>query len=121
MGLQVTHARGEDRFYSPARARRAHQNQKAAEQLRLAQCNVTPSQSLVVKGSSNLNREPENQAGSIEHHPKPVAVPTGEPVRLQVERDREREREPYPKYYRSEKGREDIFGKVFLVDVVVVL
>ncbi|KAL6193361.1 hypothetical protein ACLB2K_034445 [Fragaria x ananassa] len=79
-GLQVTRARGEDRFYNPARARRAHQNQKAAEQLRRAQSDVTSSQSPAIKGSSNLNREPENRAGPVEHHPKPVAVPAGEPV-----------------------------------------
>ena len=80
-GLQMTRARGEERFYNPARARRAHQNQKAAEQLRRAQSDVTSSQSPAIKGSSNnLNREPENRAGPVEHHPKPVAVPAGEPV-----------------------------------------
>ncbi|XP_050372010.1 uncharacterized protein LOC126789958 [Argentina anserina] len=77
-GLQATRARGEDRFYNPARARRAHQNQKAAEQLRRAQSDVTPSQSPSLKGS-NPSREPENRAGSGEHHPKPAAVPAGEP------------------------------------------
>lgn len=75
-GLQVTRGRGEDRFYNPARARRAHQNQKA-EQLRRAQSDVTPSQSPSLK--SNPNREPENRAGSDEP-PKSVAVPACEPV-----------------------------------------
>ncbi|CAB4266290.1 unnamed protein product [Prunus armeniaca] len=76
MGLQVMRARGEDRFYDPARARRAHQNQKA-EQLRRAQSNVTPSQSPSLKG--NPNWEPENMVVS-DDPPKPVAVPAFEPV-----------------------------------------
>ncbi|CAB4295669.1 unnamed protein product [Prunus armeniaca] len=75
-GLQVTRARGDDRFYDPARARRAHQNQKA-EQLRRAQSDVTPSQSPSLKG--NPNREPENRVG-LDDPPKPVAVPAFEPV-----------------------------------------
>ncbi|PQP96663.1 uncharacterized protein Pyn_39373 [Prunus yedoensis var. nudiflora] len=75
-GLQVTRARGDDRFYDPVRARRAHQNQKA-EQLRRAQSDVTPSQSPSLKG--NPNREPENRVGS-DDPPKPVAVPAFEPV-----------------------------------------
>ncbi|XP_068326260.1 uncharacterized protein [Pyrus communis] len=75
-GLQFTRGRGEDRFYNPARARRAHQNQKA-EQLRRPQSDVTPSPSPSLKG--NPNREPENRTGSDEP-PKPVAVPAFEPV-----------------------------------------
>ncbi|CAN6550201.1 unnamed protein product [Malus baccata var. baccata] len=75
-GLPFTRGRGEDRFYNPARARRAHQNQKA-EQLCRAQSDVTPSPSPSLKG--NPNREPENRTGSDEP-PKPVAVPAFEPV-----------------------------------------
>ncbi|XP_068332996.1 uncharacterized protein [Pyrus communis] len=75
-GLPFTRGRGEDRFYDPARARRAHQNQKA-EQLRRAQSDVTPSPSPSLKG--NPNREPENRTGSDEP-PQPVAVPAFEPV-----------------------------------------
>ncbi|KAM0983540.1 hypothetical protein TB2_010867 [Malus domestica] len=75
-GLPFTRGRGEDRFYNPARARRAHQNQKA-EQLCRAQSDVTPSPSPSLKG--NPNREPENRTGSDEP-PKPIAVPAFEPV-----------------------------------------
>ncbi|XP_040374215.1 uncharacterized protein LOC112197430 isoform X2 [Rosa chinensis] len=58
-GLPVTRGRGEDRFYNPARARRAHQSQKDAEQLRRAQ---------------------SDRVGSDVQPPKRVAVPTGEPA-----------------------------------------
>ncbi|KAF5450923.1 hypothetical protein F2P56_031235 [Juglans regia] len=80
-GLKFERARGEDRFYNPAKARRAHQNQRR-EQLRRAQSDVTASQSLAVtvKPFASLgNREPENRAGSDEP-PKPVAVPAFKPV-----------------------------------------
>lgn len=80
-GLKFERARGEDRFYNPVKARRAHQNQRR-EQLRRAQSDVTASQSLAVTVkpvASLANREPENRAVSHEP-PKPVAVPAFEPV-----------------------------------------
>ncbi|PON64493.1 hypothetical protein PanWU01x14_123700 [Parasponia andersonii] len=43
-GLQLGRGRDEDRFYNPAKARRAHKNQRA-DQLRRAQSDVMPSQS----------------------------------------------------------------------------
>jgi hypothetical protein len=74
-GLHFGRARGEDRFYNPAKARRAHQNRQN-EQLRRAQSDVTAAQ---LPAASSTNREPENRAGSGEA-PKPVAVPAFEPV-----------------------------------------
>lgn len=74
-GLHFGRARGEDRFYNSAKARRAHQNRQN-EQLRRAQSDVTAAQS---SAASSANREPENRAVSGEA-PKPVAVPALEPV-----------------------------------------
>ncbi|KAM3692982.1 hypothetical protein ACJW31_08G130500 [Castanea mollissima] len=66
-GLQFGRARGEDRFYNPAKARRAHQNlNRQSEQLRRAQSDVTSSHSHPVREKSVANREPENRTGSNE-------------------------------------------------------
>ncbi|GLT58187.1 hypothetical protein SLA2020_311020 [Shorea laevis] len=75
-GLSFERVRGEGRFYNPAKARRAHQNQQT-DQLRRAQSDVTASQSPSVndKSVSSEKREPENQ-----DPPKPVAVPAFEPL-----------------------------------------
>jgi hypothetical protein len=68
-GLNFGRARGEDRFYDSAKARRAHQNRQS-EQLRRAQSDVTAAQS---PAPSSANREPENRAGTGEA-PKPIFV-----------------------------------------------
>ncbi|KAL5830578.1 hypothetical protein ACOSQ3_020046 [Xanthoceras sorbifolium] len=73
-GLQLTRG-GEDRFYNPAKARRAahHQNSQS-EQLRRAKSDVTPqpphtSQSPPeIKPKAMEVREPENRTGSDLHH-----------------------------------------------------
>ncbi|CAI9269512.1 unnamed protein product [Lactuca saligna] len=57
LGAGLQHGRssgGEDRFYMPAKARRIRQHQK---NLRRAQSNVTPTQSM----TSSVREEPENQ------------------------------------------------------------
>lgn len=75
--LQFAKSRGEDRFYDPAKARRAHQSQRA-EQIRRVQSDVTPSYSSPAK--ENLtHRESENRTGSDDPS-KHVAVPEFEPV-----------------------------------------
>ena len=66
-GLQFGRARGEDRFYNPPKARRAHQNlNRQSEQLRRAQSDVTASHSHSVREKSLASREPENRTGSNE-------------------------------------------------------
>ncbi|KAK7859780.1 hypothetical protein CFP56_002206 [Quercus suber] len=71
-GLQFGRARGEDRFYNPAKARRAHQNlNRQSEQLRRAQSDVTASHSHSVREKSLASREPENRTGSNEPSEQP--------------------------------------------------
>lgn len=79
-GLQFGRGRGEDRFYNPAKARRAHQNQRA-EQLRRAQSDVTTSQSSSAK-ENPVQREPENRFDrtGLGEPQNPIAVPALEPV-----------------------------------------
>ncbi|KDP35035.1 hypothetical protein JCGZ_09323 [Jatropha curcas] len=84
-GLQfTTRGRGEDRFYRPAKARGAHQNQHN-DQLRRAQSDVSASQSPLVKerlekpAVSVVDREPENLI-ALDESPKTVSVPAFEPV-----------------------------------------
>ncbi|GAV69147.1 DUF789 domain-containing protein [Cephalotus follicularis] len=74
-GLQFTRGRGEDRFYNPAKARRAHQNQRN-DQLRRAQSDTTPREKPAVVP---LDCEPQNRTGS-DDLPEPAAVPAFEPV-----------------------------------------
>ncbi|PON86973.1 hypothetical protein TorRG33x02_172200 [Trema orientale] len=76
-GLQLGRGRDEDRFYNPAKARRAHQNQRA-EQLRGAQSDVTPSQS----SSAQVQREPDNRVDlvGLGEPQKPIKMPALEPV-----------------------------------------
>ena len=68
-GLQIGRGgRGEDRFYNPAKARRAHQNHRA-EQLRRAQSDVSPSQPQSSSSSSfaataaTKENQPANRTG----------------------------------------------------------
>ena len=80
-GLQFGRGRGEDRFYNSAKARRAHQNQRA-EQLRRAQSDVTPSSSSSSAKENLFQREPENRVdrvGLVETQ-KPFAMPALVPV-----------------------------------------
>nr|POE64377.1 hypothetical protein CFP56_12424 [Quercus suber] len=71
-GLQFGRARGEDRFYNPVKARRAHQNlNRQSEQLRRAQSDVTASHSHSVREKSLASREPENRTGSNEPSEQP--------------------------------------------------
>ncbi|KAJ7943114.1 Protein of unknown function (DUF789) [Quillaja saponaria] len=79
-GLQFGRARGEDRFYNPAKARRSHQNQEN-DQLRRAKSDMTATRSASVREKSvvPVTREPENRAVA-EELSKPVAEPSVEPV-----------------------------------------
>ncbi|KAJ0037722.1 hypothetical protein Pint_22098 [Pistacia integerrima] len=84
-GLPFTRHRGEDRFYNPAKARRAQQN-SINEQLRRAKSDVTPSQSSVKQPQESVVvREPEDRTGSNDV-PRIVAEPAFEPVLSNVER-----------------------------------
>ncbi|XVF84758.1 hypothetical protein PTKIN_Ptkin17bG0064700 [Pterospermum kingtungense] len=77
-GLEFWRVRGEDRFYNPAKARRANQNPQT-DQLRRAQTDVTPSISKDKPVVAHLNRESEKRAASTDR-PEPVFVPASEPV-----------------------------------------
>ncbi|XP_038707809.1 uncharacterized protein LOC120002995 [Tripterygium wilfordii] len=79
-GLQFTGARGEDRFYKPAKARRSHQNRQN-DQLRRAQSDVAFRQSLSMKEkqAGAPVRELENRTVS-EELSEPEALPASEPM-----------------------------------------
>ncbi|XWS22472.1 hypothetical protein CRYUN_Cryun29cG0037900 [Craigia yunnanensis] len=77
-GLEFRRGRGEDRFYNPAKARRANHNQQS-DQLWRAQSDVTASQSKDKQVVAHVNRESKKVAGSTDH-PKSVFVPACEPV-----------------------------------------
>ncbi|XWS34995.1 hypothetical protein CRYUN_Cryun21dG0086400 [Craigia yunnanensis] len=77
-GLEFRRVWGEDRFYNPAKARRANQNPQN-DQLRRAQRDVTASQSKDKPVVAHVNRESEKGVRSTDHT-KPVFVPSSEPV-----------------------------------------
>ncbi|KAK6252690.1 hypothetical protein QUC31_014410 [Theobroma cacao] len=77
-GLEFRRVRGEDRFYNPAKARRANQNQQT-DQLQRAQSDVTRTQSKDKPVVAHMNRHSEKGVGSTDH-PKPMLVSAFEPV-----------------------------------------
>ncbi|XVE75231.1 hypothetical protein DITRI_Ditri12bG0079000 [Diplodiscus trichospermus] len=77
-GLEFRRVRGEDRFYNPAKARRANHNQQT-DQLRSAQSDITASQSKDKPVNAHVNRESEKGIASADH-PKPVLIAASEPV-----------------------------------------
>ena len=77
-GLNFGRARGEDRFYSPAKARRSLLTMEN-DKLRRAQSDVAASRSVRDKSVDSGNRIPENRVGSDEAK-KSGAVPSCEPV-----------------------------------------
>lgn len=72
-GLEFRRVRGEDRFYNPANARGAYQNQQT-DPLRRAPC-----QSKEKPVLAHVNRDSEKIVGSTDH-PKLVPIPTPEPI-----------------------------------------
>ncbi|XP_023550272.1 uncharacterized protein LOC111808496 [Cucurbita pepo subsp. pepo] len=79
-GLQFGRGCGDDRFYNPTKARRAHQGRQN-DQLRRAQSDVSASQSPVLKPTtvSSVIRETEYGDG-CEELPKSIAMSAFEPV-----------------------------------------
>lgn len=80
-GLNFARGRGEDRFYTPAKARRSFHGVES-DRLRRANSDVTASRSSPAvreKPVDSVNREPENRVGSDEAK-KVAAVPSCEPV-----------------------------------------
>ncbi|KAK7280436.1 hypothetical protein RJT34_25500 [Clitoria ternatea] len=77
-GLNFGRARGEDRFYSPAKARRSFHTLEN-DKLRRVHSDVTPGRSSLRDKSVN-NTEPENRVGSDESKKVVAAVPSCEPV-----------------------------------------
>lgn len=79
-GLQFARGCGDDRFYNPTKARRAHQGRQN-DQLRRAQSDVSSGQSPLVKPSamSSVIRETEYGDGCDEL-PKSIAMSAFEPV-----------------------------------------
>lgn len=81
-GLQFARGCGDDRFYNPTKARRAHQGRQNDE-LRRAQSDFSAGQSPAVKPStvSAVIRESENGSGCEEQElPKSIPVSAFEPV-----------------------------------------
>ncbi|XVE84880.1 hypothetical protein DITRI_Ditri17bG0047500 [Diplodiscus trichospermus] len=76
-GMEFRRVRGEDRFYYPAKARRANHNH-LSDQLRRAQSDVTATQSKDKPVVAHANRESEKGHGLTEK-PKPGFVPTSDP------------------------------------------
>ncbi|XP_027363374.1 uncharacterized protein LOC113870962 [Abrus precatorius] len=84
-GLNFGRARGEDRFYTPVKARRNFHTMES-DKLRRAHSDVTASRSspsVRDKSVDSVSREPENRVGS-EETKKVVAVPSCEPVLKQL-------------------------------------
>ncbi|RZB43504.1 uncharacterized protein LOC114403456 [Glycine soja] len=77
-GLNFRRARGEDRFYSPAKARRSLHTMEN-DKLRRVHSDVAASRSVRDKSVGSGNRVPENRVGSDEAK-KSGAVPSCEPV-----------------------------------------